>query len=105
MASGRLYQQKPEPWPERNYDIYDKECLLSCVPRTMASLPRSATHPVQVLTDHKNLEYFMTAQKLNRRQARWSVFLSRFDLNLQHRPGNPLPNLISCRVVKIIKWG
>jgi RNase H-like domain found in reverse transcriptase len=43
-----------------------------------------ASHPVQVLTDHKNLEYFMTAQKLNRRQARWSLFLSHFDLQLSH---------------------
>src|SRR5215475_6796802 len=29
----------------------------------------------------------MTAQKLNRRQARWSLFLSRFDFTLHHRPG------------------
>jgi len=26
-------------------------------------------HPVQILTNHKNLEYFMTAQKLNHCQA------------------------------------
>jgi len=35
----------------------------------------------------KNLEYFMTAQKPSRRQARWSLFLSRFDFSLHHRPG------------------
>ena len=29
----------------------------------------------------------MTAKKLNRRQARWSLFLSRFDFKLHHRPG------------------
>ena len=29
----------------------------------------------------------MTAQKLTRRQARWSLFLSRFDFSLHHRPG------------------
>jgi len=29
-----------------------------------------ATHPVEIWTDHKNLEYFMTAKKLNRCQAR-----------------------------------
>jgi hypothetical protein len=29
----------------------------------------------------------MTAKKLNRRQARWSLFLSRFDFSLHHRPG------------------
>jgi len=25
-----------------------------------------ASHTVEILTDHKNLEYFMTAKKLNR---------------------------------------
>lgn len=30
----------------------------------------------QILTDHKNLEYWRTAQNLTRRQARWSLFLS-----------------------------
>jgi len=91
---------------ERNYDIYDKEML--AVMRALEQWRHyleGATHPVQVLTDHKNLEYFMTAQKLNRRQARWSVFLSRFDLNLQHRPGKSSANPISCRVVQDHKTG
>ena len=34
--------------------------------------------------DHKNLEYFMKAQKLNQRQARWALYLSRFDFTLKH---------------------
>jgi len=37
--------------------------------------------------DHKNLEYFMTAKKLNRRQACWSLYLARFDFKLTHHPG------------------
>ena len=37
--------------------------------------------------DHKNLEYFMKAQKLNRRQAQWVLYLSRFDFTLKHVPG------------------
>ena len=36
--------------------------------------------------DHKNLEYFMSAKKLNWRQARWSLLLARFDFLLHHRP-------------------
>src|SRR5271168_1975800 len=36
-------------------------------------------HQFEIWTDHKNLEYFMKAKKLNRRQARWSLFLARFD--------------------------
>jgi len=42
--------------------------------------------PTIILSDHKNLTYFRTAQKLNRRQARWSLFLSEFDLKLIHTP-------------------
>ena len=30
---------------------------------------KEATYPVEIWTNHKNLEYFMTAKKLNRRQA------------------------------------
>jgi len=41
----------------------------------------------EIWTDHKNLEYFMKAQKLNRRQARWMLYLSRFNFVLKHVPG------------------
>ena len=37
---------------------------------------QSVENPIQVLSDHKNLEYFMTPKLLNRRQARWTEFLS-----------------------------
>jgi transposase InsO family protein len=32
----------------------------------------------------------MTAKKLNRRQARWSLYLSRFDFDLHHKPGRSM---------------
>jgi hypothetical protein len=35
-----------------------------------------AKHKVEIWTDHKNLEYFMTAKKLNQRQAQWLLYLS-----------------------------
>jgi len=34
------------------------------------------------------LEYFMKAQKLNKKQARWALYLSRFDFTLKHVPGS-----------------
>jgi len=73
---------------ERNYDIHDKE-LLSII-RALEEwrhFLEGAQHKFTIWTDHKNLEYFRTAKKLNRRQARWSLYLSRFDFNLLHRPG------------------
>ena len=44
----------------------------------------------EIWTDHKNLEYFMKAQKLNQRQARWSLYLSRFDFALKHVAGKSM---------------
>ena len=49
-----------------------------------------AQHKFEIWTDHKNLEYFMSAKKLNRRQARWSLYLSRFDFAMHHRPGRSM---------------
>ena len=42
---------------------------------------------MDVVTDHKNLEYFATSKVLTRRQARWSEFLSQFNLIVRFRPG------------------
>ena len=73
---------------ERNYEIYDKE-LLAIIRglQEFRHLLEGAQHRIEILTDHRNLEYFMTAKSLNRRQARWSLFLSRFDFHITHRPG------------------
>ena len=59
-----------------------------------------ARHPVEIWTDHKNLEYFMTAKKLNRCQAHWSLYLARFDFKLTHRPGHSIgkPDVLSWRL-------
>ena len=43
-----------------------------------------------VFSDHKNLTYFRTAQKLNDRQARWSFYLSEFNIKLIHLPGTQM---------------
>jgi len=43
-----------------------------------------AVKKFEIWTDHKNLEYFMKVQKLNRRQARWTLYLSRFDFVLKY---------------------
>jgi hypothetical protein len=73
---------------ERNYEIHDKEML--AIIRALEEWRHyleGTQHVFEIWTDHKNLEYFMTAKKLNRRQARWSLFLSRFHFTLHHRPG------------------
>jgi hypothetical protein len=82
-----FYSKKHSP-AECNYEIYDKE-LLAIVRAFEEWRPHleGSSHPIQVLSDHKNLEYFMSTKLLNRRQARWSEFLSRFDFRITYRPG------------------
>lgn len=73
---------------ECNYEIYDKELLaiVRCFEEWRPEL-EGAPSPIRVITDHKNLEYFTTTKLLNRRQARWSEFLSRFNFRIVYRPG------------------
>ena len=71
---------------ERNYAIYDKE-LLSVIRglEEWRHILEGTKHTIEILNDHQNLTYFRTAQTLNRCQARWSLYLSRFDYSLAHR--------------------
>ena len=70
---------------ERNYEIHDKEML--AIIRGLEAwrhLLEGAQFKFEIWTDHKNLEYFMKVQKLNRRQAHWALYLFRFDFTLKH---------------------
>jgi len=76
---------------ERNYEIHDKEMLVIIRGlETWKHLLEGAQFKFEIWTDHKNLEYFMKVQKLNRRQARWALYLSRFDFTLKHVPGTKM---------------
>ena len=73
---------------ERNYEIYDRELLV--VIRALEEwrhYVQGSPHTTVVFSDHKNLTYFREARKLNRRQARWSLYLSEFDVKLEHISG------------------
>jgi hypothetical protein len=76
---------------EWNYEIHNKELL--AVMRALAEWRAhllGTKEPFKVWTDHKNLEYFRTARKLNRRQARWSLMLADYDFVIIHKPGNTM---------------
>jgi hypothetical protein len=73
---------------EHNYKNHDTEMLpIIRGLEEWRHYLEGARHPVEIWTDHKNLEYFRVAQKLNRRQVRWSLYLSRFDFMLHQKPG------------------
>jgi len=76
---------------ERNYEIHNKEML--AVIRYLEAWRHyleGAKLEFEIWTDHKNLQCFMTSQKLNRRQARWALYLSRFNFTLKHVPGKSM---------------
>src|SRR6516164_945641 len=73
---------------QRNYDVGDRELLgIITALETWRHYLMGSPHEVTVLSDHKNLTYFKTPQKLNRRQARWNLVLSQYNLHLIHVPG------------------
>jgi hypothetical protein len=76
---------------EHNYEIHDTEMLAIIQGlEEWRHYLEGARHPIKIWTDHKNLEYFQVAHKLNRRQACWSLYLSRFDFMLHHTPGQSM---------------
>jgi len=84
---------------ERNYEIHDKEML--AIVRALEEwrhFVEGAEHHCEIWTDHKNLQYFMMAKKLNQRQARWSLLLAQFNFVMHHRPGKSMgkTDTLSC---------
>jgi hypothetical protein len=73
---------------ELNYDTHDKELLaiFEAFKHWHQYLEGSGT-PVDVVTGHKNLEYFSTTKLLTHRQACWSEFLSQFNMVICFCPG------------------
>ena len=73
---------------EINYETHDKE-LLAIVDSFMQwrHFLEGSSHQVTVFSDHKNLAYFQDARVLNRRQARWAHFLTRFDFKITYSLG------------------
>jgi len=76
---------------ERHYEIHDKEMLavVRCLEAWRHFLEGTVVK-FEIWTDHKNLKYFMKVQKLNRRQVRWVLYLSRFDFTLKHVLGSKM---------------
>ena len=76
---------------ERNYEIHSKEMLV--VVRGLKNwkhLLKGTKYKFEVWTNHKNLEYFMKAQKLNWKQTHWALYLFRFDFTLKHVLGTKM---------------
>ncbi|KAI0996221.1 hypothetical protein K3495_g11958 [Podosphaera aphanis] len=100
------YHSKKLTPTECKYDIHDKE-LLSIV-RSLEEWRGELTglhEPFIILTDHKNLEFFMTAQKLSERQVRWAQLSSQFNFKIKFRAGKQAarPDALSRRAQDLPK--
>jgi len=76
---------------EINYKIHNREILaiIRCLDE-WRHLLEGVQSKFKIWSDHKNLKYFMSSQKLNHKQARWALYLSRFDFMLKHVPGSSM---------------
>jgi hypothetical protein len=85
---------------ELNYDIYDRELLaIIYTLKAFNLLLKGAKEPFLIRSDHQNLLYFKSPQKISARQARWHQFLQEYDFELVHFPGksNTIADLLSRR--------
>src|SRR5260221_4021334 len=68
---------------KQNYDMHDKELLVIYEAfKSWHHYLEGLAKTIDMVMDHKNLEYFTTTKKLTRWQARWSEFLSQFNLSI-----------------------
>ncbi|KAF8703074.1 hypothetical protein RHS03_06294, partial [Rhizoctonia solani] len=82
------YMSKSFSSAEANYDTHDKELLAIIKALEEWRIFLEATDkPIQVFTDHRNLEYWMQARTFNQRHARWRIFLSNFNFEIHYCPG------------------
>src|SRR5258708_4833875 len=85
---------------EKNYDTHNKELLavFEAFKNWWHFLEGSAK-VIDMVTNHKNLEYFTSSKKLSQQQARWAEFLVQFNMKVCFRPGRlgSKPDALMCR--------
>ena len=66
---------------ERNYSIYNREMLgLICTLEDWRHFLEGIEF--EVITNHKNMEWWASMQDLTRCQARWTLYLSQFNFKI-----------------------
>lgn len=74
---------------ERNYTIGNRELLaVVLAPQEWRHWLEGEEQPFIIWTDHKNLSYLHSAKRVNSRQAKWALFLGRFNFTFTYRPGS-----------------
>ena len=83
------YRSQSMSKEKHNYEIYDREMLgLIRALEDWRHFLKGITF--KVITDHKHIEWWTTMRDLNRRQARWSLYPSRFTFKVTYRKGESM---------------
>jgi len=70
---------------ECNYEIYNKELMIIVYTfKKWWSELEDFIYFVEMIMNHKNLEYFMSTKQLNYHQVHWSEFLFRFNYHIAY---------------------
>ncbi|KIN99401.1 hypothetical protein M404DRAFT_30459 [Pisolithus tinctorius Marx 270] len=73
---------------ELNYTVHNKEMLaIICALEQWHHCLEATPYQFEIWTDHHNLKWFMTAQKLQPCQACWVQYFSQFNCIIIHKPG------------------
>ena len=80
------YRSQSMSKEEHNYQIYDRE-MLGLIRALEDWRHFLEGISFEVITDHKNMEWWATMKDLNRRQARWALYLSRFAFKITYKKG------------------
>ena len=83
------YRSESMSKEEHNYEIYDRE-MLGLIRALEDWRHFLEGIEFEVVTDHKNIEWWATMCDLNRRQARWSLYLSRFNFKVTYKKGKSM---------------
>ena len=79
------YFSKKHNSAECNYKIYDKKLItIICAFEEWCSEFEGSTSSVEIITDHKNLKYFMFIKQLSCHQTHWSKFLFYFNYHITY---------------------
>ena len=73
---------------ELNYNTHNKELLAIFEAfKIWQHYLEGLVYPIDIVMDHKNLEYFSTTKVLTQRQVQWFKYLSQFNLVIRFCPG------------------
>jgi len=73
---------------QRNYDIYDLELLAIVMAlKNWQLLLAGSPHKIIIYSNHLNLQYWKTPQRISQRVAREVLELSEYNFEIRHIPG------------------